>query len=105
MKYLSQMRLSNNTLTGTLPAEIGYGYPLEALDLSENQLRGTLPSSIRTLINLRDLSLQNNNLEGILPDMANLQQLGKQALRFFVWKSFAATIFVSHTILTQLQST
>ncbi|MBO1349033.1 MAG: putative Ig domain-containing protein [Hormoscilla sp. GUM202] len=48
--------LPSNSLSGTLPSELGDLGKLQRLDLSDNELSGTLPSE---LSNLQDLNLEN----------------------------------------------
>jgi hypothetical protein len=46
----------NNTLTGTIPTEVGRLYNLSSLSLSFNNLQGTVPTSFAALVNLGMLS-------------------------------------------------
>jgi hypothetical protein len=71
--YLTRLDLSGNRLKGSIPAEVGNLRSLVALDLSENQLAGTLPPRLRLLRVLRILDLHENALTGSLP--ASLQDL------------------------------
>ena len=58
--------LSNNQLTGTLPASIHRLDGLVDLDLSWNALSGTLPQHLPST--LKRLNLQKNDLTGEVPD-------------------------------------
>ena len=103
MASLSYVDLSQNHLTGTIPASIS-GLPLIELSLScmytcfllpktgfdcphvssksDNHLNGTIPESIYTVSTLESLLLSGNNLVGtISPEinkLTNLYKLGKQ---------------------------
>ncbi len=71
--YLTRLDLSGNRLQGAIPAELGNLRSLAVLNLSENQLTGTLPPRLRLLRSLRILDLHENALNGPLP--ASLQDL------------------------------
>ena len=76
---LERLVLSNNELSGPIPAEIGDLTNLRHLDLSNNQLSGPIPPELGNLTNLRYLDLSNNQLTGELPpeltNLTNLQHL------------------------------
>ncbi|ONM21876.1 Putative leucine-rich repeat receptor-like serine/threonine-protein kinase [Zea mays] len=70
LEYLyvqTNLVLSNNSLTGEIPACIGSATQLIALDLSANVLSGAIPSSIGSLAELQSLFLQGNKLSGVIP--------------------------------------
>jgi hypothetical protein len=70
------LNLSESSLTGSIPPEIGNLINLEYLSLSTNQLTGELPSEIWTLTNLENLDLGWNQLNGeIPPEIGNLTNL------------------------------
>ncbi|MXZ54641.1 MAG: hypothetical protein F4Z14_00490, partial [Gammaproteobacteria bacterium] len=70
------LRLSNNQLTGPIPAELGQLITLEVLWLSHNQLIGPIPAELGQLQNLKDLSLGGNVLTGPIPtELGQLQNL------------------------------
>ena len=82
LEYLDSLKrlvLSNNELSGPIPAEIGDLTNLRHLDLSNNQLSGPIPPELGNLTNLRYLDLSNNQLTGELPpeltNLTNLQHL------------------------------
>ncbi|XVE83227.1 hypothetical protein DITRI_Ditri16bG0070700 [Diplodiscus trichospermus] len=60
--------LSNNSLMGGLPSEIGNMGRLKLLDLAGNKLSGQLPSELSKLTNLEYLDLSGNNFKGKIPD-------------------------------------
>ena len=56
----AELRLSNQGLTGPIPAEIGELSNLTVLDLSSNELSGSIPAEIGKLSNLTYLDLEFN---------------------------------------------
>ncbi len=69
--------LSENGLTGGLPAELGQLSDLEWLDLFRNQLSGNIPPELGRLSSLEGLALLDNDLSGGIP--AELGQLSDLA--------------------------
>ena len=74
---VSELRLLNNHLTGTIPPEIWNLTGLRRLDLCCNDLSGEISPAIGNLVELVSLSLGvNSNLAGeIPPEIANLAKL------------------------------
>lgn len=73
---ITQLSLSDNGLSGSIPPEIGTLVHLERLNLSDNAVTGVLPAEIGDLQNLENLDLSNTQLEGPLPaEIGNLQSL------------------------------
>lgn len=70
---VTQLSLSKNQLTGTLPPEIGNLDKLTKLILSTNSLTGSLPTTLNKLTSLKELILTDNQLSGALP--ANLSEI------------------------------
>lgn len=66
--------LSNNQLSGALPAEIRHMTGLKVLDVSNNRMTG-IPAEIGQLKNLRALNYNNNRLSGLPMELGNLTQL------------------------------
>ncbi|XP_008229398.1 PREDICTED: probable LRR receptor-like serine/threonine-protein kinase At4g08850 [Prunus mume] len=64
---LLSLNLSHNSISGTIPSEIGFLKSLQILDLSENNLNGSIPHEVGLLGNLTILSLHNNELSGNIP--------------------------------------
>ena len=64
---LISLSLSNNTLSGEIPASIGSLTKLQSLDLSFNALSGPIPSSFRFLADLTSLKLDGNAFDGCIP--------------------------------------
>ncbi|KAJ0742391.1 putative non-specific serine/threonine protein kinase [Helianthus annuus] len=69
------LNLSNNHLSGGIPNRIGDMKALNSLDFSANELSGLIPPSITTLTFLSHLNLSNNNLCGQIPTGSQLQTL------------------------------
>ncbi len=71
--FVEKLELSDNTLTGRIPAQLfpsdtHSGLPaLEFLDLEENFLNETLPIEIGNMTFLYSLRLSNNNFSGVIP--------------------------------------
>ena len=77
--HLEILSLSDNTLGGSLPSELGALDELTTLDLDSNRFQGALPSELGMLSNLAHLGVANNRLESSIPSefggLANLQNL------------------------------
>ncbi|CAL9173993.1 unnamed protein product [Musa hybrid cultivar] len=67
--HLEILDLSDNSLSGPLPPEIGNVQRLKLLILRNNTLSGELPSELGRLVSLEILDLSNNHFEGHIPDM------------------------------------
>ncbi|CAN6707576.1 unnamed protein product [Malus baccata var. baccata] len=59
--------LGNNSLTGSIPIEIGRLKYIHVLDLSHNNFTGSIPEQISNLTNLEKLNLSYNHLSGEIP--------------------------------------
>ena len=88
LKYLD---LSDNRLTGPLPASIGNMSGLEVLNVSYNSdLYGTLPSALGNLHNLTELLLHGNKFSGEVPvEFSSLSSLSKFITFSPVHRSFS----------------
>ena len=64
---LERLYLSENQLTGEIPAELGNLANLERLVLDNNQLTGEIPAELGSLANLELLLLSENQLTGCIP--------------------------------------
>ena len=71
---LLTLDLSNNNLTGALPAEVRYLAQLRTLNLSYNQFTG-VPAEVGQLKNLEYLDLSHNQLTGLPYELGNLSNL------------------------------
>ena len=73
---VTSLSLSQNQLSGEIPAELGNLTSLTGLDLSHNQLSGEIPAELGGLTSLIGLSLRNNQLSGEIPaELGNLTSL------------------------------
>ena len=73
---VTQIRLNNANLTGTIPPEIGNLTHVVELFLYDNKLTGTIPPEIGNLDNLENLDISNNFLTGVVPpEINNLTRL------------------------------
>ncbi|MCY4674825.1 MAG: leucine-rich repeat domain-containing protein, partial [Bacteroidetes bacterium] len=73
---LSSIRLHENFLTGSIPAELGSLTQLESLWLFDNTLTGVIPPELGNLTQLETLLLFDNTLTGVIPpELGNLTQL------------------------------
>ncbi len=80
---VTRLALSNNGLTGSLPAAVGSFPALQSLEAESNSLSGVLPRQLGTLANLRTLRLGLNQLSATLPsELGNLSLLETLALSF-----------------------
>lgn len=71
---LEELDISNNNLTGALPAEIRFLQNLKVLDASDNQMTG-VPAEVGQLAKLEVLDLSNNQLTGLPYELGNLKNL------------------------------
>ncbi len=76
---VDSLELRTNSLTGSIPAELGDLDSLKHLDLNTNSLTGSIPAELGDLTNLETLDLGRNSLTGSIPaelgDLTNLQEL------------------------------
>ena len=76
---VTQIRLWENNLIGSIPADLGNLTSLNLLALHINQLNGSIPMELGNLSNLTVLDLFGNQLSGQIPSelggLANLQRL------------------------------
>ncbi len=73
---VTALDLSENGLTGKLPASLGNLANLQSLDLEGNSISGPLPSTVGKLTQLQALHLALNQISGALPrELGNLSKL------------------------------
>jgi hypothetical protein len=78
---LINLNLSNNSLTGGIPAELGNLTNLTSLHLEWNSLSGSIPAELGNLTNLIALTLSINSLSGSIPaELGNLTNLTRLTL-------------------------
>ena len=80
LSNLQELYLYYNQLSGSIPAELGSLANLRELDLSNNQLSGSIPTELGNLVNLEGLSLNHNELSGSIPE-----ELGSLANLTLLW--------------------
>ena len=79
---VTNLRLWNESLNGTIPAGLSRLTGLKALYLAFNQLTGTIPVELGTMTGLTHLGLMNNRLTGQIPaELQNLTDLRQFALQ------------------------
>ena len=64
---VTELDLSSEGLSGSIPAELGRLFALTTLDLSMNALTGDIPAELGLLPNLEELRLSGNSLSGCIP--------------------------------------
>lgn len=79
-REVTKLDVSNNALTGALPAEIRQLNNLEEIDASANKLTG-IPAEIGQLTMLRIADFSNNNISGLPLEIGNLRNLQTLDLR------------------------
>lgn len=72
---LTNLNLSWNHLSSTIPLTIRELRAVESLDLSHNELSGEIPTSMADLTSLAHLNLSYNNLTGTIPSGNQFQTL------------------------------
>ena len=73
---ITELNLTHNVLSGTIPPELSQLTQLQELLLGYNQLSGTIPSELAGLTKLQSLQLENNRLTGTIPpELAALTNL------------------------------
>eukprot|EP00977_Amphora_coffeiformis_P015957 scaffold4825_cov153-Amphora_coffeaeformis.AAC.4 len=78
--HVQAIELSNNTLAGVIPRELGMLAPrqvkqdgawtmgLERLDLSHNRIQGTIPDQVDLLTSIEEFFVDHNGLWGEIPE-------------------------------------
>jgi hypothetical protein len=67
LKFLRDLNLSHNSLTGHIPSSLANLSVLESLDISSNMLSGFIPMQLTSLTFLEILKLSQNLLTGPIP--------------------------------------
>ena len=81
LAHLRRLVLDDNNLTGPIPSELGKLSRLTMLELSENSLHGTIPAELAALPLLDSLLLWRNELSGPIPiELGSLRSLRRLLL-------------------------
>ncbi|KAI3706298.1 hypothetical protein L6452_23936 [Arctium lappa] len=67
LKSLKSLNISNNNISGHIPVSFGNLKKIESLDLSHNKISGSIPRSLEKLDELGTLDVSNNRLTGKIP--------------------------------------
>ncbi|KAI9918735.1 hypothetical protein PsorP6_012014 [Peronosclerospora sorghi] len=79
---LQEIHLYENSLSGTMPMQLGKLHNLRTLQLQHKNLCGALPDTLCELIQLSKVSVRGNNLTGCIPtDIGHMQSLVFLSLR------------------------
>ncbi|KAL7585112.1 hypothetical protein Lser_V15G45961 [Lactuca serriola] len=98
---LESLEISDSYLVGEIPVGITKLTKLRMLELYNNQLSGILPVGLSNLVNLAEFDVSTNNLEGDLSELRNLTKI--ESLQLFE-NNFSGTIpeeFGEFKFLTQ----
>ncbi|KAB5512182.1 hypothetical protein DKX38_029210 [Salix brachista] len=68
MRKSMVLNISDNKLSGRIPASFGDMESLESLDSSQNNLSGEIPETFSQLLQLSSLDLSKNKITGNIPD-------------------------------------
>ncbi|CAH8345974.1 unnamed protein product [Eruca vesicaria subsp. sativa] len=79
LTMLVKLSMSNNSISGVLPNNLGNFKSLQFLDLSDNLFSSSLPREFGRSVSLKNLSLAGNNFSGEVPEsiggLVSLQSL------------------------------
>ena len=70
LSMLAKLNLRSNQLSGSIPGSLGRLSKLTNLNLRSNQLSGSIPGSLGRLARLTVLNLHSNDLSGDIPDLS-----------------------------------
>ncbi|XP_021802745.1 tyrosine-sulfated glycopeptide receptor 1-like, partial [Prunus avium] len=79
LQLLQKLDLHSNNFSGVIPDQISNLKNLEVFDLSTNHLSGIIPSSLASLNFLKEFNVPYNNLEGPIPTGTQLQSFNTSA--------------------------
>ncbi len=102
LSKLEWLILSQNSLNGTIPSELSYLSKLSLLNVFSNQLSGSIPPELGNLANLEGLSLAANRLNGTVPP--ELRNLTKLTLLYLHSNQLSGSIPPELGELAQLES-
>ncbi|XP_059453213.1 LRR receptor-like serine/threonine-protein kinase GSO1 [Corylus avellana] len=90
LEKLMYLELENNSLTGSVPPDLGSCRKLLLLNLAGNKLDGALPGQLGGLSQLQVMELQSNKLVGEIP--IEITQLPKLSKLNMSWNSLNGSI-------------
>ena len=90
LAQLRRLVLDDNKLTGPIPSELGKLSRLTMLELSENSLNGTIPAELGALPRLDSLLLWRNELSGPIP--VELGSLGTLRRLLLAWNQLSGPV-------------
>lgn len=90
LAQLRRLVLNDNELTGPIPPELGKLSRLTMLRLSENSLNGTIPAELAELPRLDTLLLWRNELSGPIP--AELGSMGSLQRLLLAWNQLSGPV-------------
>jgi len=94
---LTYLDISANSISGSIPENIGLLSKLELLHLGWNQLTGTIPYQLCALTELEVLILYTNKLVGDIPyEFGDLKSLGTT---FYVESFFCVYLFREYVLI------
>ncbi|KAJ9552163.1 hypothetical protein OSB04_016208 [Centaurea solstitialis] len=89
LTLLKRLELADNYLVGEIPMGITKLVKIQELELYDNELSGVLPVGFRNLVNLAKFDVSNNSLEG---DLSELRFLTKMESLYLFENGFSGTI-------------
>ena len=102
LSQLTELDLSYNHLSGTIPSELSNLSQLRILSLDANHLSGKIPSELGNLNQLTTLNLGINQLSGSIPtELSNLSELTYLSL---IFNQLSGQIPLELSNLSQLKS-
>ncbi|GMH62053.1 hypothetical protein TL16_g03398 [Triparma laevis f. inornata] len=75
ISHLEVLDLSENNISGRIPAGIGDLTELKLIKLGQNSLQNSIPDSLKNCEKLEVIHLHNNQLVGNIPDCGKMKQL------------------------------
>ncbi|XP_030550810.1 LRR receptor-like serine/threonine-protein kinase GSO1 [Rhodamnia argentea] len=90
LEKLTYLELENNSLTGSVPAELGKCRSLALLNLAQNKLTGPLPPELGNLSSVQVMKLQLNKIDGSIP--GQITQLASLAQLNISWNLLSGSI-------------
>ena len=80
---LETLNLNGNSISGTIPSEIGNSTLLQILRLQDNRISGDLPTQLQNLQFLEVLNIGQNNFAGLIPTFIGLSMPRLQLINLY----------------------